>query len=170
MNLLITRPALAASVALVIALTGCASNYQQFYKAMATPEVIAASRAEPFNGNPIVERRSPGDPKQILDAYSQRGYVQIGNSLFNSGRNESEENAIQQARAIGADLVLILNPNYTGSTTSSVPITTPDHDHVLLQRDSNRLWPLWTGYRVRIGNYDNLWHDHELCAYHRASA
>lgn len=49
----------------------------------------------------------------------------VGHSIFNSGRPETEEPAITQAREVGADLVLILNPRYTGSVTSAVPITTP---------------------------------------------
>ena len=61
----------------------------------------------------------------VLDAYAKRGYVQIGNAMFNSGRDEPETAAVHQGQKVGADLVLILNPKYTGSVTSSVPITTP---------------------------------------------
>ena len=50
----------------------------------------------------------------------------IGNSMFNSGKSESEDSAVRQAQEVAADLVLILNPKYTGSVTSSVPITTPN--------------------------------------------
>ncbi len=106
---------------------GCANGYKEFYRPAqgATPEAIASLRAEPPPKVPTVERAQPGEPQVILDAYAKRGYEMIGNSSFNSGRQESEENAVRQAQDVGADLVLILNPKYTGTITSSIPITTP---------------------------------------------
>ena len=82
-------------------------------------------RAGPPSAVPIVDRAQPGEPQVILDAYAKRGYIMIGNSSFNSGRPESEDSAVRQAQDVGADLVLILNPKYTGTITSSIPITTP---------------------------------------------
>jgi len=112
---------------LALVLAGCVSGYKEFYKQAqgVAPEVIAARRATPPPAIPIVVRAQPADPKVILDAYAKRGYIMIGNSMFNSGRPESDDSAILQAQAVGADLVLILNPRYTGSVTSSIPITTP---------------------------------------------
>lgn len=108
-------------------LTGCASGYQSFYKPAdgATPEAIAAQRAAPAPVTPLLERSQPSDPDTILAAYAKRGYIMIGHSAFNSGGNESEAAAVKQGQLVGADLVLILNPKYTGSITSSIPITTP---------------------------------------------
>jgi hypothetical protein len=112
---------------LALMLAGCTSGYKQFYQQAqgATPEVVASRRASPPPAVPIVERSQPGDGQTILDAYGKRGYVMIGQSMFNSGRRESDDAAVRQAQDVGADLVLILNPRYTGSVTSSVPITTP---------------------------------------------
>lgn len=108
-------------------LAGCVSGYREFYRSAngLDAERIASLRASPAPAQPIVERGRPGDPEQVLDAYAKRGYIMIGNSMFNSGRPESEDAALQQGKDVGADLVLILNPNYTGSVTSSIPITTP---------------------------------------------
>lgn len=110
------------------ALIGCASGYKQFYKGIPewTPQAIKEYRATPPPQTPIVEYASVDDPNVTPEAYLRRGYAVIGQSMFNSGRAESEEAAIQQAREVGADLVLIFNPKYTGSVTSSVPITTPN--------------------------------------------
>ena len=118
-------PLLAISVSLLVA--GCVSGYKQFYQPAqgATPEAIAALRVAPPPATPLVERSQPGDGQLILDAYAKRGYVMIGHSSFNSGRPESEESAVRQGQEVGADLVLILNPKYTGSVTSAIPITTP---------------------------------------------
>lgn len=111
----------------VLGLTACASGYKEFYQSNPNlpPERIAALRVNPPTGQPIVERSRPDAAERILDAYAKRGYIMVGNSMFNSGRPESEESAIQQAVAVGADLVLILNPTYTGSVTTALPITTP---------------------------------------------
>ena len=113
--------------AAVLMLSGCASGYTTFYRPApgATPEVVAAKRAAPPPPMPTIERAQPGDNQVIIDAYAKRGYAMIGNSMFNSGRPETEGAAIRQGQAVGADLVLILNPKYTGTITSSIPITTP---------------------------------------------
>jgi len=123
----ISRTALLAMLATSMTLFGCASGYKEFYTPTqgVTPELIASTRAGQPSAMPIVERAQPGDPQKIHDAYAKRGYILIGTSSFNSGRSESDDSAILQAQAVGADLVLILNPKYTGSVTSSIPITTP---------------------------------------------
>lgn len=112
---------------LIIMLSGCASGYKKFYKPVpeATPETILTERVAPAPAIPILERAIPGDSNAILAAYAKRGYIMIGNSIFNSGRNEPEASAIKQGKAVGADIVLVLNPQYTGSVTSIVPVTTP---------------------------------------------
>ena len=111
----------------LLSLQGCTSGYKQFYRPAqgATPGAIASLRASPPLPTPSVERSPPDDPQRVLDAYAMRGYVMIGSAMFNSGRPESEDSAVRQAQEVGADLVLILNPRYTGSVTSSLPLTTP---------------------------------------------
>ena len=110
-----------------VALSGCATGYSQFYKPAngITPEFIAQMRAAPPPSTPLVERIPPINGAAATDAYSKRGYTLIGSAEFNSGRAESESSAIEQGKAVGADLVVILNPQYTGSESSVVPITTP---------------------------------------------
>ena len=109
---------------LSLPLAACVSGYAQFYKPApgATQEAIAKTRAAPPPAVPIVEYSAM--PLK-WDQYAQRGYASIGYSSFNSGHKESEQNAIAQAQKVGADLVVIINPRYTGSVTSQIPITTP---------------------------------------------
>lgn len=118
-----------AFVAFLISLlfAGCASGYKQFYRPAQgiNPERLASIRVGPAPTMPMVERAQPTDSQAVLDAYAKRGYLMIGSSMFNSGRNEPEDSAIDQAQKVGADLVLILDPRYTGSVTSTIPITTP---------------------------------------------
>jgi len=112
---------------LLFALSGCASGYKSFYTPAPgiTPESIAVNRANPAPITPTLERSAPGNPEIILAAYAKRGYTMIGHSMFNSGMTESESAAVKQGKAVGADLVLIFNPQYTGSVTSNIPVTTP---------------------------------------------
>jgi len=114
-------------ILLLATLAGCASGYSQFYQQApdATPEAIAARRAGPAPEMPTLERSSPGDQATIESAYARRGYIVIGAESFNSGGRESENEAVEQGSKVGADLVLVMNPQYTGTVTSSVPITTP---------------------------------------------
>jgi hypothetical protein len=119
-----------ANTALVLVasiLTGCASGYSSFYKPAegATAEAISSIRATTPPAMPILERSAPGNPDAVVAAYAKRGYVVIGTSMFNSGHNESEEAALKQGKSVGADLVLVLNPQYTGTVTSSIPLTMP---------------------------------------------
>ena len=112
---------------LLLLLVGCVSGYKQFYRpeSYATPEAVSAQRLNPPPAMPIIERAKHTDPQIISDSYGKRGYSVIGSSFFNSGESEPEGSAIQQAKDVKADLVLILNPRYTGSITTAVPITTP---------------------------------------------
>jgi hypothetical protein len=112
---------------IIFALTGCASGYQQFYRPVqgTTPERIAELRAGPPPSMPIVERSQPRNDQALVEAYMKRGYSAIGYASFTSGRVESEDAALRQAKEVGADLVLIFDPKYAGSTTTNVPITIP---------------------------------------------
>lgn len=114
-------------IAAAVLMSGCSSGYKAFYQTIpgATPEAIAAIRAGSPPATPELRRVAPGDPAQMALALRQKGYEIIGYSSFNSGSSESEKGAIEQGKKVGADLVVIVNPIYTGTVTSSVPITTP---------------------------------------------
>jgi hypothetical protein len=114
---------------LVLVLTGCASNgYREFYTQVpgATPERVAQTRAAPPAGDPqVVHLPSPRFDGNAQSAYARQGYEVIGYAGFTSGRAPDDDDAIDQGRKVGADLVVILSPQYTGSVTASIPITTP---------------------------------------------
>lgn len=117
-----------ASIALIVmALAGCASGYKDFYRPVngTTLESIASRRIAPPPAMPAIEHSHPEKGDVIRSAYIKRGYVIIGQSLFNSGRRESEDAAVRQGQTVGADLVLIISPQYTGSVTTNLPLTTP---------------------------------------------
>ena len=77
---------------------------------------MAPPPAIPLLEHPSIPDRGP---------YLRRGYVPIGYSSFYSIHNESEQGAIAQGQKVGADLVVIVNPSYSGSVTTHVPVTSP---------------------------------------------
>lgn len=105
-----------------ILLTACASNYTQFYKADVPAAFIAKNRLTPPPAEPFIERMAPST--DVTD-YIKRGYVTIGVSEFNSSAAPAEDEAIEQGKKVGADLVVLLTPEYTGSSTTIVPFKTP---------------------------------------------
>lgn len=116
------------SIATATLLSGCANGYKQFYTAApnANSEVIAKNRAAPPLVEPVVERSGPPpDHDAFVNSYRRRGYELLGASEFISGSTHKDEQAIQQAKDIGADLVVIIIPQYQGSTTENVPLTLP---------------------------------------------
>jgi hypothetical protein len=132
MNMLPSRALLGSALAMIVALTACASGYKSFYTPASglTAESIASRRAAPPSGNPIIERAvHPGARVDlVLAAYEKRGFIAMGSSSFNTENPEPEDGAIQQARAVGADLVLILTPRDTTPTPAPMPLTTPPPD------------------------------------------
>lgn len=121
-----SRSSLLLPLFFTLFLTACASGYKTFYKQAqgVTAETVAALRVATPPATPIVEYAQPGDSMSILSAYAKRGYIMIGNSTFTTGYPESEDSAVRQAQDVGADLVLILNPRFAGSMTSSIQHTT----------------------------------------------
>lgn len=107
-----------------ILLTGCANGYKKHYTPLTgmTPDTIAQLRAGTPPQSPSVER-SPTVPDR--ETYAKRGLTPIGYSSFNARSGEAETGAIEQGQQVGADLVVIVNPAYTGSVTSQIPISTP---------------------------------------------
>lgn len=110
-----------------VSIGGSEDNYAEFYTPASgiTPSDIAAMRSAPPSGSPQVVHVASWD-SSVADIYARQGYVLIGYSGFTSGRSESDVDAINQGIAVGADLVVILSPEYQGTVTAGVPITTPN--------------------------------------------
>jgi membrane-associated protease RseP (regulator of RpoE activity) len=117
-----------------LALGGCAltaqreaaNDYAKFYKAetWATPSAIADVRAEPPTESPQVVPVTTWDTN-VGSVYARQGYVLIGSSGFTSGWPESDQDAIKVGIQHGADLVVILAPEYKETVTKNVPVTVP---------------------------------------------
>lgn len=105
-------------------LGGCATGYSEFYQAVPDADATMAKRLSPAPEEPAVERAT-GDWRDSVDRLARRGYVLIGSSSFNSGRDEDDDAAVEQGQEIGADIVVIMTPQHTETRTTSIPITTP---------------------------------------------
>lgn len=110
-----------------LVITGCVSGYKQFYQPYngATPQVVAQLRANPPTGMPVVDHYGGKDYKSMVKDYGSAGYIPIGYSSFNSGHSEPDSGAIAEAKKVGADLVVIISPEYTGTRSTVIPWTTP---------------------------------------------
>jgi hypothetical protein len=133
------RKMLVATTLATLLLSGCAwmgvpgyvrgpeiSDYARFYvpDPSATQALaLGAMRVAPPTGSPQVARVVQYD-ENVAAAYARQGYVLIGQSSFTSGEPESEQGPIDQGIAVGADLVMLLNPTYQGTVTTSVNATT----------------------------------------------
>jgi hypothetical protein len=108
-----------------LVLAGCANGYRDFYREIpgATPGIIAKRRVAPAPDAPIVDH-SGLNPHDIIAQYGEQGYGAIGYSSFNGGK-AAESGAIEQGKKVGADIVVISNPQYTGTRSSVIPIVTP---------------------------------------------
>lgn len=111
----------------LINISGCVSGYKEFYSPAqgVTSEEINARRLSVPPIEPLIEHIRPMRGEQIVDDYYQRGYMLIGYSEFNSGHDESDASAVEQGKTVGADLVVILSPSYTGTVTTTIPIVKP---------------------------------------------
>lgn len=125
----------------IFLITGCATGYKEYYRPApnVTPEMIAARRAGPPPVTPLLER-VPVANQELFNNLARRGFLPIGHSSFNAGREHPESMAIEQAKAVGADLVVIIDPKYTGTITSAVPITTPSTATVITGNMVSRVY------------------------------
>ena len=110
----------------VLAVPGCEAGYSQSYRPIegATPEQIAMHRAGAPPKTPAVEY-APGANSDLIAAYEREGYGLIGLSSFDRGHPQGESDAIGQAQRVGADIVVLIDPQYAGSRPKTVPDTTP---------------------------------------------
>lgn len=109
-----------------LALAGCTNAYTKFYQPnpSSSPDEVAAYRVSPPPATPMIDHTSLTG-EALVKAYAEQGYGILGHSSFNGGGNAPDADAIIQGKKIGADLVVISNPRYTGTRSSVVPLITP---------------------------------------------
>lgn len=117
-----------AFIAAALLLAGCANGFQQFYRPNTgvDPAILAARRVGPPPATPQLDHIGSYTP-QVLLAYQTNGYFPIGYSDFTSGRGQNVSGAIEQGQKVGADLVVVIDPQYAGQVSTVIPITTPNN-------------------------------------------
>ena len=112
-----------AAAAACIVLTACASGYQQYYKpyvdARTLPDVQLLGEGE----KPKIF--SSIDMQRDVKIAMSKGFRTIGASSFN-GQIGSEEELVNQAKLVGAVLVLV-NSKFTESRTITTPLFLPNN-------------------------------------------
>lgn len=112
---------LALLLIVFVGVAGCANPYGTYYESMLErwPNSRAMLMASPEAENPQLV--TTNDRRADLQTMLQNGYLLIGKATFRSARiNEAQ--ALEQARKVGADVVLT-NQEYVATVTQSVPIT-----------------------------------------------
>lgn len=112
------------------ALTGCVNNnpYTAYYTNLSgtnTPETIAKIRATPPPEIPLVDHAPTKDGQARLDTWARKNYVAIGRSSFNSSGFIPEKLAVEQGKAVKADLIVLMDPEYSGSYVTSKAVIKP---------------------------------------------
>ena len=112
-----------ATVFACFILAACASGYQQFYKpyidARTLPDVQLLGNGE------APKIFSSNDMQRDIKIAVSKGYRSIGASSFN-GQIESEQAVVNQAKSVGAVLVLV-NSKFTESRTITTPLILPNN-------------------------------------------
>ncbi|WP_158543420.1 PDZ domain-containing protein [Dyella solisilvae] len=114
------------TMAAALCLAGCTTGYNKFYypNTNVTPEYLAAHRVGPAPAQPILDHTGLAG-EALVQAYQAQSYTVIGYSSFNAGGGQSDQGALEQGRKVGADLVVVSNPAYTGTRSAVIPVVTP---------------------------------------------
>jgi serine protease Do len=99
-------------------LTGCATNnFSKFYTGYSQD---ALTNLPPWSGHTSIFNSTdlPTDAKQL----NRRGFTEIGQSSFRTAATQSESDILNQAKQVGADIVLY-RTIYLGSEQTAVPYT-----------------------------------------------
>ena len=108
---------------LVCVLTGCATGgMQKSYHPYVDPTAVKEVRVLAPGGIPRVMVSE--DVERDMKLMQSRGYVALGESQFN-GSLADVTDIVEQARRVGAVLVLVSN-QHSSTQTTSIPLTLPD--------------------------------------------
>ncbi len=117
------RPWILLHALLLVSLAGCAaSGYEKSYQAYADPAELKDARALEPGGTPRVVVSE--DLDRDMKLMRSRGYVAVGQSAFN-GAMASSDDLTEQARRVGAVLVLVRS-DHTTTQTTTIPLTVPN--------------------------------------------
>ena len=110
-------------------LSGCANNnpYTAHYTSVngVTAENIDKFRYGAPPETPLIDNVSPEQGQERLGMWERKSYMAIGASSFNSAQTIPAHLAVLQGKLVKADLVVIRNPEYSGSYATSTAVMKP---------------------------------------------
>lgn len=112
------------SMFFIAVLSGCASSgYKSFYKPIL--DVNNLSEVKMLGPDEEPKVLTSNDLKKDIYTLRSKNYIAIGSSSFNGGK-ESIENAVDQAKEIGATVILAKS-NYTNTQTTTSTLLLPNN-------------------------------------------
>ncbi|MBA1294223.1 PDZ domain-containing protein [Pseudomonas lurida] len=110
-------------------LSGCINNnpYTAHYNSVngITAENIDKFRYGAPPETPLIDSVSPEQGQERLGMWERKSYLAIGSSSFSSAQTIPANLAVLQGKLVKADLVVIRNPEYSGSYTTSTAVVKP---------------------------------------------
>lgn len=102
---------IAVSIFVQLSLSACTNAYTQFYSGTRYSNGSGQCRvAGSFNRS---------EASQVVSRMENNGFSLIGESSFQSGDSPSQADALRACNEVGADVVVIMIPEYVGSQTYS---------------------------------------------------
>lgn len=133
----------------IAVLSGCASNgYKNFYKPIL--DVSNLNEVELLSQNEDPKVLNSNDLKKDIYTLRSKNYIAIGSSSFNGGK-ESIENAVDQAKEIGATVILAKS-NYTNTQTTTSTLLLPNNKTTYHNGLTSSSSAYSNGYGKKIGS------------------
>lgn len=137
------------SIFFIAALSGCASNgYKDFYKPYI--DVNKLDEVQKLRPNEEPKVLTSNDLKKDIYILRSKNYIAIGYSSFNGGM-ESIENAVNQAKEIGATVILAKS-NYTNTQTTTSTLLLPNNKTTYHNGLTSSNSTYSNGYGKKIGS------------------
>jgi len=133
----------------VIFITGCAqSGYKQFYRPYVDAKSLTDVALLEENQEPQVF--GTDNFKRDIQILRSKGYIPVGYSSFNGGY-EDTKNAAEQAKRIGATIVLV-SSQYTNTQTTTSTLFLPDNKTTYHSGTANSNTSYNSAYSGYLGN------------------
>ncbi|WP_313739605.1 PDZ domain-containing protein [Pseudomonas sp.] len=114
-----------AGVMALIALSGCVNRYEQSYLADDHVYDVLTNRAAPAPERPAVSRMAYSESEAVGQDLRRKGFQSLGYSFFKTEYETPDSMAIEQAKNVGADLVVITYAEPSGSYERTREVSEP---------------------------------------------
>lgn len=106
------------NLAALLLCCGCANQFTKFYQDNTPRLGPSAAYMRNYSGSTVV--RSMANGADDIKAMKRKNYVALGSSAFQGSRAPGRNDLVNQAKRVGADVVLYRS-DYLGSSQTAVP-------------------------------------------------